>query len=130
MCGAGFQPAAAFLGGWSVTNLADGNEVLLTDLAPSLARELHDLLITQGESVLASQVPYLKIVDRCRCGDDFCATFYTQAKPAGAYGANHRNVSLEPREGMLVLDVVGPKIAAVEVLYREDIRRAIHGAFP
>lgn len=79
----------------------------------------------QGESTLATQIPSLRIVDRCRCGDDFCATFYVQPKPSGAYGKNHRNVALEPNEGMLVLDVVGGAIACIEVLYRDDIRKVI-----
>jgi hypothetical protein len=31
---------------------------------------------------------------------------------------------------MLILDVVGEKIAAVEVLYRDDIRKAIETIVP
>ena len=41
------------------------------------------------------------ILDRRLCGDDFCATFYPQPKPDGAYGPSHRNVELTPVEGML-----------------------------
>jgi hypothetical protein len=89
---------------------------LISDVLPALAQELHQLLVEQGESELADQVPGLRIVDRCRCGDNFCATFYVCPKPNGAYGPGYRNVPLTPREGMLILDVVGEKIAAVEVL--------------
>jgi len=59
---------------------------------------------------LAAQVSGLKIVDRCRCGDDFCASFCTERKPQGAYGAGHRCVELEPETGWLILDVVADKI--------------------
>jgi hypothetical protein len=103
---------------------------LLRDLLPSLARELRDLLLKQGESDLAGQVWGLRIVDRCRCGDDFCATFYVQPKPEGAYGPTHRNISLEPIEGMLILDVIDDKIACVEVLYRDEVRQTIEDALP
>jgi hypothetical protein len=81
--------------------------------------------VEQDEPDLAAQVPGLRIVDRCRCGDDFCATFYVRPKPKGTYGPDHRNVALTPKEGMLILDVVGEKIAGVEVLYRDDVRKVI-----
>ena len=71
---------------------------------------------------LAAQVKRLVIVDRCRCGDDFCASFYTQPKPEGAYGLGHRSMELEPAEGMLILDLVNGTIVQVEVLYRNEIR--------
>jgi hypothetical protein len=31
---------------------------------------------------------------------------------------------------MLILDVVADKIACVEILYRDDIRKALHEALP
>ncbi len=102
----------------------------LSDLLPSLAQELQECLLAQDEAELAAQVPALRIVDRCRCGDDFCATFYVQPKPKGAYGPDHRNVALTPKEGMLVLDVVGGKVMCVEVLYRDDIPQTIQAALP
>ena len=110
---------------------ADASEPqLVSDVLPALAKELHQLLVEQGESKLADQVPGLRIVDRCRCGDDFCAMFYVRPKPKGAYGPRHRNLPLTPKEGMLILDVVGEKIAAVEVLYRDDLRKTIERIVP
>jgi hypothetical protein len=103
---------------------------LLTDTLPAFAAELRQLLIEQGEPELAAQVPGLMIFDRCRCGDDFCATFYTQPKPKGGYGPGHRNVRLMPDEGMLILDVAAGEIACVEVLDREDVRRKLDEVFP
>jgi hypothetical protein len=103
---------------------------LLRELFPGLSAELQELLSGQGEHSLASHVPYLTVVDRCRCDDDFCGTFYVLPKPRGAYGPGHRNVSLEPNKGMIILDVVGEKIAAVEVLYRDEIRQKLLAEFP
>ena len=102
----------------------------LLDVLPELVRELQALLRNHGESELAIQVQELRIVDRCRCGDDFCGTFYAQPRPKDAWGASHRNVSLSPEKGMLILDVVDGKIACVEALYRDDIRQAVHRAVP
>lgn len=72
---------------------------LLTDRLPSVSTDLRQLLEEQGEPELAAQVSELKIVERRRCGDDFCATFYAKPKPNGAHGLSHRNVRLMPEEG-------------------------------
>jgi hypothetical protein len=103
--------------------------LLLTEALPAFAAELQQLLIEYGELELAAQVSSLAILDRCRCGDDFCATFYTQPKPDGAYGPGHRNVALTPEEGMLILDVVDGKIACVEALDRKDVRQKLDEVF-
>jgi len=103
---------------------------ILTNALPELADEIEELLRVKGEPDLAAQVGELRIVDRCRCGDDFCATFYVQPKPEGSYGPGHRNIDLKPDTGMLVLDVVDERIAAVEVLHRDDVRRKLHALLP
>jgi hypothetical protein len=75
---------------------------------------------------LAVQVPILKIVEGCGCGDDFCASFYTQPKPNGAYGPGHDTLLLDTEApGMLILDVVDGVISFVEVLYRPDVRQKL-----
>lgn len=102
----------------------------LTDTLPAFAAELHQLLIEQGEPALAAQVAGLMIRDRCRCGDDFCGTFYTKPKPKGGFGPGHRNVRLMPEEGMLILDVVDGEIACMEVLDREDVREKLDKVLP
>ena len=103
---------------------------LLVELFPDLAAELEQLLVEHGEPDLARQVSRLSLVERCRCGDDFCGMFYVLPKPKGAYGPGHRNVSLDPKQGMLILDVVAERIAAVEVLYRDGIRQRLIIEFP
>jgi hypothetical protein len=102
----------------------------LVESLPELAQELERLLLAGNEPALAAQIPELRIVDRCRCGDGFCATFYVQPKPEAAYGPGHRNVMLEPETGMLILDVVNERIAAVEVLHRDEIREKVHALLP
>ncbi|HZU42947.1 MAG TPA: hypothetical protein VE994_09770 [Terriglobales bacterium] len=55
--------------------------LLLANTLPAFAAELQRLLTEAAEPELAAQVPGLAILDRCRCGDDFCATFYTHVVP-------------------------------------------------
>ena len=88
------------------------------------------MLERENEPQLASQVARLGIVDRCRCGDDFCATFYALPKPDGAYGLSRRCLEVEPDRGMIILDVLDGTIAKVEVLYRNEIRTALLAALP
>lgn len=104
--------------------------IRVIDVLPAFAAELENLLAEQGEPGLALQVRELNIVDRCRCGDDFCATFYTQPRPKGAYGPGHRNVEVSFENGILILDVVQEKIVCVEVLYRDEIKKVLHSALP
>ena len=104
--------------------------LFLTETFPAFANELRQLLMEKDEPELAAQVSSLKIFERCRCGDDFCATFYTQPKPGGGFGSGHRNVALMPVQGMLILDVVAEKIACVEVLYREEVRGKLVNLLP
>jgi hypothetical protein len=104
--------------------------LLLIETLPQLARELEQLLKAQGELDLGAQIPTLSIVDRCRCGDDFCSSLYTQPKPEGRYGPDHRTLDLDAEKGMIILDVVAGTIAQVEILNREDVRRQLVAAFP
>jgi len=103
---------------------------LLQDTLPDLADELTALLRSHHERDLAEQVPLLRLVDRCRCGDDFCATLYTASKPKGAYGPNHESLSLDPSSGQLILDLVDRKIVCVEILFRDDLRNRVLRLFP
>jgi hypothetical protein len=104
--------------------------LFLADVLPAFAAELRELLEEQGEPELASYVPNLSILERCRCGDDICATVYTKPKPKDGFGPGHRNVRLMPEEGMLILDVVAGEIVCVEVLDRKDVRQKLDEVFP
>jgi|ERR1700675_3178882 len=109
---------------------ADRKPELLVDMFPELSVELEQLLRVSSEHALAEQIPGLRVLDRCRCGDDFCATFYTRPKPKGPYGPGSRTVALEPNTGYLIVDVVDGSVATVEVLYRDEIRRNLLTKFP
>jgi hypothetical protein len=107
-------------------------EVPLMERLPAFAVELEELLRDAGEMELASQVPQLWIVNRCRCGDDFCATFHVRYRfdqPAKRVQVN-KTVALDALEGVVNVDVENGKIVTVEALYREDIRSAILTLFP
>jgi hypothetical protein len=100
-------------------------EPLLQEALPEFAGELKALLEKDGLNQLAGQVASLRIVDRCRCGEDSCASFYVVPKPKGAWGAGHENIVLDAEEGMLVLDTVEAKIVHVEILDRDEIREKL-----
>jgi hypothetical protein len=102
----------------------------LEQALPVFSSELEDSLRRQGRADLAAQVRRLPLVDRCRCGDDFCATFYTAPKPNGAYGAGHKNVIVGSATGMIILDVVNGEIMCVEVLYRPDVQKGLFAVLP
>lgn len=97
---------------------------------PNLAGEIARLLIEEGEQELACTVADLTIVERCRCGDDFCATMYTVRPPQGSWGRGHRNVPLDPKDGFLILDVLGHEIVEIEVLFRNEIRERLLQLLP
>lgn len=95
---------------------------LLSETWPVFAAELAAALAAADEAGLAAEVAGLRVVDRCGCPDDFCQSFRTAPKPAGAYGDGHRCVPLDaPWPGELVLDVVHGRIVYVEVLFRAPL---------
>jgi hypothetical protein len=100
--------------------------MLLAETLPEFAQELQRLLQAQKPE-LAVQVPILKIVEGCGCGDDFCASFYTQPKRRGVRPLSRHDTLLLDTEapGMLILDVVDGVISFIEVLYRPDVRQKL-----
>lgn len=112
------------------SNRRGPNRLLLIEILPQFACELEQLLKKQGKQNLAAQVPTLAVLDRCRCEDGFCSSFYTQPKPKGAYGPGHESFDLDAQTGMVILDVVSGVIAHVEILNRDDIRKPLLAALP
>jgi hypothetical protein len=98
---------------------------LLIDALPEFAEELRQLLLQKNETVLAAQIGELRIVELCRCREEFCSSFYTQPRPEKAYPPDSSHVELQPRTGMLLLDIVRGRIAHVEVLFRDDVRKKL-----
>jgi len=104
--------------------------LLLKTALPELAEEIRKLLVAVREHELAKQVDGLSIVDRCRCNDTFCASFYTQSKPQGSYPPGHQTIDLDAEEGMILVDVVAGSIAHVEILNRDEVRSALLSVLP
>jgi hypothetical protein len=102
---------------------------LVREVYPELVAELARLLEAEGERHLAIVAHDLRLFAECECKDDFCQSFHTsEHAPGTPYGPGHRNVSLDPEEGMLILDVVDERIVYVEVLFRAKmIRRGVSG---
>jgi len=103
---------------------------LVAECFPDLAHELVALLRSEGRLDLADQVDTLRLVDRCRCRDDFCATFYTAPRPAGAWGPGHETVALHPSGGYLNVDVLRGTVVSIEVLYRDSVRETLDRLLP
>ena len=102
----------------------------LSEELPELSAELQKLLNQAGEPTLAASVPQLPIVDRCRCGDDFCATFNVKYTRTGDSGIARNSIPLDPEEGMIIVDVVNGELVSIEVLYRDKIRQKLLALFP
>jgi hypothetical protein len=97
---------------------------LVREVYPDLVAELARLLEAEGERYLAIAAHDLRLVAPCGCEDDFCQSFRTSEHPPGTpYGPGHRNVLLDPEEGMLILDVVDERIVYVEVLFHPPLVR-------
>lgn len=115
------QPESSANGAGSDSR-TDAEPPLLREVYPELCAELIGLLTVEGLSDLGVSAHDLRIVAPCRCGDDFCQSFYTAPPPNGAYGPGHRNVVLAPEQGMIVLDVVDGRIMFVEVIDHPPLR--------
>ena len=102
---------------------------MLRDAMPKFASELFSVLSSGDHSSLSSQVQSLQIVDRCDCGDDSCATFFTSPKPSGSWGGGHRNIVLPVEDYDLILDVVEQDIVCVEILDRPDLKLLLDSSF-
>lgn len=97
---------------------------LLTAVLPAFADELAGAL---DDTDLARQVADLRIWSRCSCGDDFCASFWTEPTRAG--GDRTEDVPSDVDWGMVFVQVVDDeKIQYVEVLHRPDVRVALDQA--
>jgi hypothetical protein len=106
------------------------SELSVGQALPTLATELEALLRAASEIELADTVPDLPIVDRCRCGDDFCATIYMVRPPQGPWGPEHYTLPLRPRTGYLNVDVLDGKIVELEILFRDEIRQRVLELLP
>ena len=93
----------------------------LTSALPKTAKTLRKLLSADGRADLAEQIDTLILVDRCRCDDCGCATFYTQPNETWDDQQVERIIPAG-MAGLICIQVVNARIARVEILNRPDIR--------
>ena len=97
---------------------------------PELTREIVEFLERTGRTDLANTVPELHIVDRCRCGDSFCSTLYTQHHNGRRPGAECETLEIAPESGMIMLHIADNHITEIEVLFRGEMRQRLLSMLP
>jgi hypothetical protein len=104
----------------------------LRQILPDVVERLKHLLMEDGKLELAASVEDLQVYDRCRCGTDYCATVYSQPRPAGGYGPTHRNLVFwnPDTQHTTIIDVVDNGIACIETLDDDDSRDRLTAALP
>ena len=100
----------------------------LIDILPQIADELKTMLFDMGEYKLARSVADLPVVDRCRCGDSECATFYTMEREKWQ-GKPLKHV-VPGGDDILELDVYDDIIVCIEILDREDVSERLRALLP
>lgn len=97
---------------------------LVREVYPDLVAELARLLEAEGERHLSILAHDIRLFAPCECRGDFCQSFHTYDHPSGTpYGPGHRNIMLDPEQGMLILDVLHERIVYVEILERPPMIR-------
>ena len=87
---------------------------LLTDTLPAPATELRPTSRRASRTRIGCTGAGTDDSDRCRCGDDFCATFYTRPKPEGSFGSGHRCVSPRGTKGWSSLTLSVTRLPALK----------------
>ena len=100
----------------------------LADELPEFAAEFHQLLLDDGQTALAEQVPNLQIFDRCDCGN--CGTMYTVPRPESSFGPERGGLSVSSKRGSIYIDTVAGQIACIEVLDRPEITKGLLALIP
>jgi hypothetical protein len=94
---------------------------------PEFAAELSVLLAQQDETTLAESVAGLWVLDRCRCGAEYCATIYT-LNPDAEYTDG---LSLFPKDrSVIYIDTVDGNIACIEALDLPEVRKKLLALLP
>jgi uncharacterized protein YuzE len=107
----------------------------MKEVLPTLYSEVRSALEQQGLSAMSEQLPELRIIARCGCGDTDCATFYVEgnrklnAIEQSIIGVRVADtLSLEVR-GLLEIDIDNfGRIAVFEVWGRSDVNDSLRAA--
>ena len=99
---------------------------LVGTVLPGLAGRMEAALRARGEARLADQIAGLRITAVCLCDQPFCGSFHTLGRPMKRWFIRGRQIELaDGGPGEVVIDVVRGEIAYVEVLYLDDVRKAL-----
>jgi hypothetical protein len=100
----------------------------LADVMPNLANELKDALFDMGEYKLARSIDKLPVVERCRCGNDDCGTFYTMEKEK--WKDKHLRHLVPGCDDIYEVDVYDGTIVCIEILDRDDVSETLRKLLP
>jgi len=77
------------------------------------------------------QLPHLRVIGRCKCGDILCAGIDTGRVPREYRGTTHEDsIDIDANEGQIVLDTLDGQIVSIEILFRDDIRELVLQRIP
>jgi hypothetical protein len=102
----------------------------IEELFPSFVTELEQLLLNSAHPELSLQIRSLPVVARCLCRSKNCDHFYVEKPPATGYGTGHWILELNPKRGLIVLDLIEYRIVGIEVLDRSDVKHILDRFFP
>ena len=105
--------------------VGEGAGVTFAAALPLLAASVKQRLLASGRPELAGQIDSLPLLERCRCGDDFCCTVYTsRAKSADGF-------DLDVGDGMLIIHTSeDDQIVEIEALFYDVFKRELDAAMP
>ena len=100
----------------------------LIDILPAIAKEIENVLFDMGEYRLARSIGELEVVDRCRCGDEACGTFYT----ADRQGWKNKPLKhlINDEHGHCDVGIYDGHIVCVEILDRDDVGEMLREQLP
>ena len=101
--------------------------MLLSEVIPDVAAELAQGLLLESRPELAAQVAELRLANRCRCHDSFCASFATEAIEPWPDSAER---IICPMRGLSAVFAVDGRIVYVELLNRPEVRARLLELLP
>ena len=102
----------------------------LSTTLPEFAAETRRTLIECGEVELAKQVDELWVYDRCRCGDEGCATVYTSTSEESRSGYRGTGGHMPDAKGYVLIDVCNERITCIETLEYPEFVQAVRELLP
>jgi hypothetical protein len=106
---------------------------LLSEILPVFYEELHGLLMRNGRSDLADQLPNLEVVGRCGCGQADCGTVHVKGGRTlnvveeNVIGVKHGGtINLEADKGYVIVDLDNfGRWMTIEAICREDVHQEL-----